>query len=137
LYWICLALCGELYYLFYRMNFWYYYICVSSVPWAFLFCRETMDMEESTRLIRKSEVAALEDSFLVELKRVWSMAAPMVAATASQNALEVVSLMMVGHLGILVSFSGVAIATSFAEVTGFCVIVNSSFIFFHLQWYFW
>jgi len=86
-----------------------------------------MDKEESATLLRKSEVAALDDAFWVELKRVWFLAAPMVAATASQNLLEVVSLMMVGHLGILVSFSGVAIASSFAEVTGFCVIVNSSF----------
>ncbi|XP_052729231.1 protein DETOXIFICATION 9 isoform X3 [Vigna angularis] len=94
------------------------FICLMNV----LVCIEMMDKEESTVLITKSEVA--EDAFWVELKRVWSMAAPMVAATASQNLLEVVSLMMVGHLGILVSFSGVAIATSFAEVTGFCVILG-------------
>ena len=53
------------------------------------------------------------------------MAAPMVAVTVSQYLLQVVSLMMVGHLGALVSFSGVAIAMSFAEVTGFSVLVNS------------
>ncbi|XP_061338363.1 protein DETOXIFICATION 9-like [Gastrolobium bilobum] len=59
-----------------------------------------------------------------ELKRVGSMAAPMVAVTVSQYLLQVVSLMMVGHLGILVSFSGVAIASSFAEVTGFSVLLG-------------
>ncbi|CAJ1842891.1 unnamed protein product [Sphenostylis stenocarpa] len=83
-----------------------------------------MDKEELTPLLRESDVAPLENAFWVELKRVWSMAAPMVAATVSQYLLEVVSLMMVGHLGILVSLSGVAIATSFAEVTGFCVILG-------------
>jgi len=65
-----------------------------------------------------------ESTFCQELKRVSSMAAPMVAVTVSQYLLQVVSLMMVGHFGILVSFSGVAIATSFAEVTGFSVLVN-------------
>lgn len=70
----------------------------------------------------------LEGAFWPELKRVGSMAAPMVVVTVSQYLLQVVSLMMVGHLGILVTFSGVAIATSFAEVTGFSVLVNSSSI---------
>lgn len=71
----------------------------------------------------------LEGTFIQELKRVSFMAAPMVAVTVSQYLLQVVSLMMVGHLGILVSFSGVAIAMSFAEVTGFSVLVSSSFFF--------
>ncbi|KHN13925.1 MATE efflux family protein 8 [Glycine soja] len=85
-----------------------------------------MDKEEATPLLRKSEVAPLEDddAFCVELKRVGSMAAPMVAANMCQYLLQVVSLMMVGHLGLLVSFSGVAIAISFAEVTGFCVLMG-------------
>ncbi|KAL5123023.1 Protein DETOXIFICATION 9 [Glycine soja] len=88
--------------------------------------REMMGKEEATPLLRKSEVAPLEDddAFCVELKRVGSMAAPMVAANMCQYLLQVVSLMMVGHLGVLVSFSGVAIATSFAEVTGFCVLMG-------------
>ncbi|KAH1200393.1 Protein DETOXIFICATION 9 [Glycine max] len=88
--------------------------------------REMMDKEEATPLLRKSEVAPLEDddAFCVELKRVGSMAAPMVAANMCQYLLQVVSLMMVGHLGLLVSFSGVAIAISFAEVTGFCVLMG-------------
>lgn len=77
----------------------------------------------------------VESTFCQEFKRVSSMAAPMVAVTVSQYLLQVVSLMMVGHLGILVSFSGVAIATSFAEVTGFSVLVNiynsSFFSLFH------
>ncbi|KAL2571171.1 hypothetical protein AAZV13_18G235000 [Glycine max] len=85
-----------------------------------------MDKEEATPLLRKSEVAPLEDddAFCVELKRVGSMAAPMLAANMCQYLLQVVSLMMVGHLGLLVSFSGVAIAISFAEVTGFCVLMG-------------
>ena len=94
--------------------------------------------EAATPLLTTSEeennngvatLAPLESAFCQELKRVGSMAAPMVAVTVSQYLLQVVSLMMVGHLGILVSFSGVAIATSFAEVTGFSVLVMSSSIF--------
>ncbi|XP_015966243.1 protein DETOXIFICATION 14 isoform X1 [Arachis duranensis] len=98
-------------------------------------------MENSTREVcfnNKEEVAAplllkksinegvvsSESAFLKELKRVSSMAAPMVAVTVSQYLLQVVSLMMVGHLGVLVSFSGVAIASSFAEVTGFSVLLG-------------
>jgi hypothetical protein len=35
----------------------------------------------------------------------------------------------VGHIGILASFSGVALAVSFAECSGFCVLVMfSSFL---------
>ncbi|XP_061337363.1 protein DETOXIFICATION 8-like isoform X2 [Gastrolobium bilobum] len=91
-----------------------------------------MGKEVGAPLLTKSEenngvgmVSSSDSStFCQELKRVSSMAAPMVAVTVSQYLLQVVSLMMVGHLGILVSFSGVAIATSFAEVTGFSVLLG-------------
>ncbi|QCD95167.1 multidrug resistance protein [Vigna unguiculata] len=84
-------------------------------------CRE---MEAA--LVRKSGEEEEEVAFWEELKRISSMAAPMVAVTVSQYLMEVVSLMMVGHLGVLVSFSGVAVATSFAEVTGFIVLLGMS-----------
>ncbi|KAK7295756.1 hypothetical protein RJT34_18668 [Clitoria ternatea] len=92
-----------------------------------------MGKEEAAPLVRKSsdsenevndDGVALESAFWVEFKRVGSMAAPMVAVTVSQYLLTVVSLMMVGHLTILASFSGVALATSFAEVTGFSVLLG-------------
>ncbi|XP_057440431.1 protein DETOXIFICATION 9-like [Lotus japonicus] len=89
-----------------------------------------MGNEEGAPLLTKSEeendgvVAPLKGAFWLEFKKVGSMAAPMVAVTVSQYLLQVVSLMMVGHLGILASFSGVAIATSFAEVTGFGVLLG-------------
>lgn len=93
-------------------------------------CRE-MGNEVTTPLLvlrKKSEEESDEkvNTFMEELNKVSWMAAPMVAVTVSQYLLQVVSLMMVGHLGILVSFSGVAIAMSFAEVTGFSVLVCSS-----------
>ncbi|XP_031253282.1 protein DETOXIFICATION 14-like [Pistacia vera] len=56
--------------------------------------------------------------FLAELKKLSYLAAPMVAVTVSQYLMQVVSMMMVGHLGEL-SLSSVAIASSFTNVTGF------------------
>ncbi|KEH24739.1 MATE efflux family protein [Medicago truncatula] len=82
-----------------------------------------MSKEVTTPLIRKSD-HEIESTFVQELKKVSFVAAPMVAVTVSQYLLQVVSLMMVGHLGILVSFSGVSIAMSFAEVTGFSVLLG-------------
>ncbi|XP_057993399.1 protein DETOXIFICATION 8 isoform X3 [Hevea brasiliensis] len=55
---------------------------------------------------------------LKELKKVSYVAAPMVAVTVLQYLLQVVSMVMVGHLDEL-SLSGVSIATSFTSVTGF------------------
>lgn len=88
-----------------------------------------MGNEVTTPLLvlrKKSEEESDEkvNTFMEELNKVSWMAAPMVAVTVSQYLLQVVSLMMVGHLGILVSFSGVAIAMSFAEVTGFSVLLG-------------
>ncbi|KAK7272980.1 hypothetical protein RIF29_14025 [Crotalaria pallida] len=62
-------------------------------------------------------------SFLQQLKKLSFMAAPMVMVTVSQFLLQVVSLMMVGHLDEL-SLSGVALATSFADVTGFSILLG-------------
>ncbi|XP_017980900.1 PREDICTED: protein DETOXIFICATION 14 [Theobroma cacao] len=62
---------------------------------------------------------------LKELKKIGCIAAPMVAVTVLQHLLQVVSIMMVGHLGEL-SLSGVSIATSFTIVTGFCFLFGMS-----------
>lgn len=60
-------------------------------------------------------------TFVKELKKVSYMAAPMVAVSVSQYLLQVISLMIVGHVGEL-ALSGVAIATSFTNVTGFSLL---------------
>ncbi|XVF30578.1 hypothetical protein REPUB_Repub16aG0070400 [Reevesia pubescens] len=57
-----------------------------------------------------------------ELKKVSYLAAPLVAVSVSQNLLQVVSLMMVGHIGGL-ALSGVVVATSFVNVIGFSLLV--------------
>ncbi|CAI0450950.1 unnamed protein product [Linum tenue] len=61
------------------------------------------------------------DVLLDQLKKVTRMAAPMVVVSVTQYLVQVVSLMMSGHLGEL-SLSGVAIATSFTNVTGFALL---------------
>jgi MATE family multidrug resistance protein len=61
-----------------------------------------------------------------ELKKVSCMAAPMVVVVLSLNLLQVVSLMMAGHLGEL-SLSAVSIGGSFATVTGFSLLVSLVF----------
>ncbi|KAK9200050.1 hypothetical protein WN944_015245 [Citrus x changshan-huyou] len=58
---------------------------------------------------------------LKEIKKVSSIAAPMVAVTVLQYLLQVVSVIMVGHLDEL-SLSGASIATSFTSVTGFSLL---------------
>lgn len=61
--------------------------------------------------------------FVQELKMVSHIAAPMVTVTLLQYMLQVVSIMMVGHLGQL-ALSSVAIATSLTNVTGFSLLVS-------------
>ncbi|KAL9664509.1 hypothetical protein QQ045_019912 [Rhodiola kirilowii] len=58
-----------------------------------------------------------------EIKRLWYLAGPMVAVTLSQYSLQVISMMMVGHLGEL-ALSSTAIAVSLAGVTGFSLLLG-------------
>lgn len=59
-----------------------------------------------------------------EMKKLGFIAGPMVAVTLSQYLLQVISVMMVGHLGEL-SLSSTSIAISLSSVTGFSLIVSS------------
>lgn len=63
-------------------------------------------------------------ALMEEMKKVGCIAAPMVVVTMLQYLLQVVSVIMVGHLGQL-SLSSVAIATSLTNVSGFSVLVSS------------
>ena len=58
-----------------------------------------------------------------EMKKLGILAGPMVAVGVSQYLLQVISLMMVGHLG-EISLSGAALATSLTSVTGFSLLVS-------------
>ena len=82
----------------------------------------------------RNEKSADQTSYLsTEMtKKFSSMAAPMVAVAVSQYLLQVISIVMAGHLD-EISLSGVAIATSLTNVTGFSLLVNSSSSFFFDQ----
>ncbi|KAF7819961.1 protein DETOXIFICATION 9-like [Senna tora] len=98
---------------------------------------------EEEEHVSSSSISSDDDEssrFWEEMKRVSFMAAPMVAITVCQYVVEVVSMMMVGHInGNKLSFSAVAIATSFAEATGFALLVIISLFshFFTCIFGFW
>ncbi|KAL2324161.1 hypothetical protein Fmac_023219 [Flemingia macrophylla] len=63
--------------------------------------------------------------FVQEMKCVGYIAGPMIAVTLSQYFLQIIAMMMVGHLGKL-ALSSTAIAISLCPVTGFCPIFGMS-----------
>ncbi|CAN8243606.1 unnamed protein product [Cochlearia groenlandica] len=82
--------------------------------------------EEKTRNENdnKNETCAEETSIYLStemMKKVSFMAVPMVAVNVSQYLLQVISIVMAGHLDEL-SLSGVAIAASLTNVTGFSLL---------------
>jgi MATE family multidrug resistance protein len=72
--------------------------------------------------------------FTVELKRLSVLAGPMVAVILSQNMLQVISIMMVGHLDEL-ALSSTAIAISLSTVTGFSFLVSRLHIYIYIYIY--
>lgn len=56
-------------------------------------------------------------------KQVW-LAGPLILVSLLQYSLQLISVMFVGHLGEL-ALSGASMATSFASVTGFSLLVSS------------
>ncbi|CAN8235594.1 unnamed protein product [Cochlearia groenlandica] len=62
-----------------------------------------------------------KDGFFREMRRLGYIAGPMVAVNSSMYFLQVISIMMVGHLGELY-LSSTAIAVSFCSVTGFSLV---------------
>ncbi|XWS22442.1 hypothetical protein CRYUN_Cryun29cG0034800 [Craigia yunnanensis] len=90
---------------------------------------ENNNMEES--LIPKEKFEEKTESnpsltwvvFVEEIKRLGYLAGPMVAVTLSQYLLQVISTMMVGHLGEL-ALSSTAIAISLSGVTGFSLLLG-------------
>ncbi|KAK3004061.1 hypothetical protein RJ639_019313 [Escallonia herrerae] len=81
-------------------------------------------MEDGLLLPGKREEKSVTARVLgEEAKRLVCIAGPMVAVTLSQYLLQVISVMMVGHLGEL-SLSSTAIGMSLCNVTGFSVIMG-------------
>ncbi|KAL0424033.1 UNVERIFIED_CONTAM: protein DETOXIFICATION 12 [Sesamum radiatum] len=80
--------------------------------------------EDSERALTDREAATWNTEWpdlVQELKKVMYIAAPMVTVSVLQYLLQVVSVIMVGHLGQL-TLSSVAIATSLTNVTGFSLL---------------
>ncbi|CAN0913705.1 Protein DETOXIFICATION 7 [Linum grandiflorum] len=71
--------------------------------------------------VEKNRRGRGENVLAEQLKKVVKMAAPMVVVSVAQYLVQVVSLIMSGHLGEL-SLSAVAVATSFTNVTGFALL---------------
>ncbi|XP_074264319.1 protein DETOXIFICATION 16-like [Silene latifolia] len=65
------------------------------------------------------------DEMIKEGKRQLWLAGPLIAVTILQYCIQVISVMFVGHLGEL-QLSSASLATSFASVTGFYVLVGMS-----------
>ncbi|CAD5318074.1 unnamed protein product [Arabidopsis thaliana] len=72
-------------------------------------------------LLVPSQVTWHTNPLTVELKRVSRLAAPMATVTIAQYLLPVISVMVAGHNGEL-QLSGVALANSFTNVTGFSIM---------------
>ncbi|KGN52128.1 protein DETOXIFICATION 13 [Cucumis sativus] len=89
--------------------------------------RKNCSMEES--LLAKQKETNLSSTttavYLEEMKRVGFLAAPLVIVTFSQFMLQIITMMMVGHLGAL-ALSSTAIAVSISAVTGFSVLLGLS-----------
>ncbi|KAK4399996.1 protein DETOXIFICATION 14 [Sesamum angolense] len=76
-------------------------------------------MKEEDLLLKENEERVIWE----EMKRVGYVAAPMVAVTLSEYMLQVISVMVVGHLGQL-SLSATAFAISLSQVTGWSLLVG-------------
>ncbi|XP_059308765.1 protein DETOXIFICATION 14-like [Lycium ferocissimum] len=76
----------------------------------------------SVEVLRRENTVGWEVIW-VEMKRIGYLAGPMAAVTLSQYLLQVISMMMVGHLGQLY-LSSTAIAVSLATVTGLTLLLG-------------
>lgn len=85
-----------------------------------------MDSAEKGLLVplvgEEDEQVNMREGFFQEMRRLGYIAGPMVAVNSSMYFLQVISIMMVGHLGELF-LSSTAIAVSFCSVTGFSLVV--------------
>ena len=79
----------------------------------------------SQEAVSESRNGAKREEILCEVKKQWKLAGPLVLVNFLLYSLQVVSVMFVGHLGEL-ALSGASMATSFASVTGFSLLVSIS-----------
>ncbi|KAA0039278.1 protein DETOXIFICATION 12-like isoform X3 [Cucumis melo var. makuwa] len=65
-------------------------------------------------------------NYTKEVKKVIFLGAPIITALLLQYLLQVITLILIGHLDDELLLSGVSIAISFVRVTGFSLLVISS-----------
>lgn len=83
-------------------------------------------LEEKSEARSTSSSGALSwEALFKETKRVGFIGGPLMAVTLSQFLLQVISTMMIGHLGEL-ALSSTSIAISLSAVTGFSLLVSLS-----------
>lgn len=94
-----------------------------------------MDLEEQKASLLSQEVPETEvhaiclrkgltkDEVVAEAKKQLRLAGPLVCVNVLTYCLQVISVMFVGHLGEL-ALAGASMATSFASVTGFSLLVR-------------
>ncbi|KAJ7979494.1 Protein DETOXIFICATION [Quillaja saponaria] len=95
-----------------------------------------MDMEEQKKILKsplipisqdvdtcQSKNGNKKDEVLAEVKKQLALAGPLMTMNLLVNCLQVISVMFVGHLGEL-SLAGASMATSFASVTGFSLLIG-------------
>ena len=94
-----------------------------------------MDLEEHKAHLLSSQPVQVNanfslgrDEIIAEAKKQLQLAGPLVCVNLSTYLLQVISIMFVGHLGEL-SLAGASMATSFASVTGFSLLVRSISIY--------
>lgn len=90
-----------------------------------------MDIEERKEDLECSNlgIESKYDEIFVQVKKLLVLARPLMLVNILLYSLQVISVMFVGHQGEL-ALSGASMATSFAFVTGFALVVSLSFTFF-------
>ena len=73
--------------------------------------------------IKNEKCVITKEDILEEVKKQLWLAGPLICVSVSQSILQLISIMFVGHLGEL-ALSGASMATSFASVTGFILLVS-------------
>lgn len=68
-------------------------------------------------------VVSQRDKIVEEVKKQLWLSGPLISVSLLQFCLQVISVMFVGHLGEL-ALSGASMATSFASVSGFSLLVS-------------
>ena len=90
-------------------------------------CLESPLIQASQEGVSESRKGEKRREILGEVKKQLKLAGPLASVNLLICSLQMISLMFVGHLGEL-PLSGASMATSFASVTGFSLMVSISYI---------